>query len=77
MHELLLVYKSREDHCNTPHKHEEDGENFGQLLTYQFEVNRKENINAARKIAGGYRCCLGSVEAAVGEFCCCSCELQV
>merc|ERR1712194_802391 len=45
---LLVKYKAREDHCNVPRSHEEDGANLGFWLSQQRAAKKKEKLNTDR-----------------------------
>ena len=44
-----MKYKDREDHCNAPKRHKEDGENLGGWLSDQRKAKKKEKLDPRKE----------------------------
>ena len=68
MYYLLKAYKERENHCNVPGGHVEEGENLGSWLVTQRKLKKKGPTRRfSRKAIARYGCCVGYPIRTVGE----------
>lgn len=49
MYQLLIQYKEREEHCNVPVKHKEDGQSLGSWLGTQRKAKKNGSLSIERQ----------------------------
>jgi hypothetical protein len=49
MYALLQQFKKREEHCNVPQRHTEDGANLGRWVNDQRQLNKNEKLDPERQ----------------------------
>jgi intein-encoded DNA endonuclease-like protein len=49
MHALLEQFEKREEHCNAPQSHKEDGSNLGTWVSHQRHLKRKGKLDPGRQ----------------------------